>query len=218
MFLAVLQSYIAFLKHAGGRWESGLNRMHKIIDFASFCMYDLIREITYDPVKNCANIAERGLSFNSAAQFDFSTALVYADTRKNYGETRYIGVGHIGTRLHVVVFTETDSGVRVISLRRMSGRSKPMKHANKPMIDKDSEVRELTAADLKQFRPVDKTLPGSLQAKLGVRRRGPQKSPTKERITIRLSSSVVEGFRSTGPGWQARIDSALQDWLKSHRP
>jgi len=93
-----------------------------------------------------------------------------------------------------------------------------MKHANKSMIDKDGEVRELTAADLKQFRPVDKTLPASLQVKLGVRRRGPQKSPTKERITIRLSSSVVEGFRSTGPGWQARIDSALQDWLKSHRP
>ena len=53
-----------------------------------------------------------------------------------------------------------------------------MKHANKSTIDKDGEVRELTAADLKQFRPVDKTLPGSLQAKLGVRRRGPQKSPT----------------------------------------
>ena len=85
-------------------------------------------------------------------------------------------------------------------------------------IDKDGEVRELTAADLKQFQPVDEAPPASLQAKLGVRRRGPQKSPTKERITIRLSSSVVEGFRSIGPGWQARIDSALKDWLKSHRP
>jgi len=93
-----------------------------------------------------------------------------------------------------------------------------MKHANKTLIDKDGEIRELTAADLKQFRPADEVLPAGLQAKLGVRRRGPQKDPTKERITIRLSSSVVEDFRSTGPGWQGRIDSALQDWLKSHRP
>lgn len=86
------------------------------------------------------------------------------------------------------------------------------------MIDKDGEVRELTADDLKKFRPADEALPESLKAKLGIRRRGPQKDPTKERITIRLSSSVVEDFRATGPGWQSRIDSALADWLKAHRP
>ena len=40
--------------------------------------------------------------------------------------------------------------------------------------------------------------------------RGPQKSPTKERITIRLSSEVVEHFRATGSGWQARMDEALR--------
>lgn len=87
-----------------------------------------------------------------------------------------------------------------------------------PLIDTDGEVREITAEDFKQFRPADEVLPGSLKAKLGVRHRGPQKEPTKERITIRLSSSVVEDFRATGPGWQGRIDSALKDWLRTHRP
>lgn len=48
--------------------------------------------------------------------------------------------------------------------------------------------------------------------------RGPQKAPTKERITIRLSREVVESFRATGEGWQTRVDAALQDWLKTHRP
>jgi uncharacterized protein (DUF4415 family) len=47
--------------------------------------------------------------------------------------------------------------------------------------------------------------------------RGPQKAPTKERVTIRLSKSVVDSFRSTGDGWQTRVDSALQDWLKKHK-
>jgi len=93
-----------------------------------------------------------------------------------------------------------------------------MPHANKPLIDKDGEVRELTADDLKKFRPADEALPASLKDKLGMRRRGPQKDPTKERITIRLTSSVVDDFRATGPGWQGRIDSALQDWLRTHRP
>jgi len=45
-------------------------------------------DITYDPAKNSKNIAERGLSFDMVAQFDFDTAIIEADTRKNYGETR----------------------------------------------------------------------------------------------------------------------------------
>jgi len=45
--------------------------------------------------------------------------------------------------------------------------------------------------------------------------RGPQRTPTKERITIRLSHDVVEQFRATGDGWQTRIDTALQEWLSA---
>jgi uncharacterized protein (DUF4415 family) len=40
--------------------------------------------------------------------------------------------------------------------------------------------------------------------------RGPQKSPTKERITIRLSPDVLEAYRATGKGWQSRIDDDLK--------
>ncbi|MCE2949215.1 MAG: BrnA antitoxin family protein, partial [bacterium] len=45
-----------------------------------------------------------------------------------------------------------------------------------------------------------------------------QKAPVKERITIRLSPDVVQRFRATGDGWQTRVDAALQDWLKTHKP
>jgi uncharacterized protein (DUF4415 family) len=86
----------------------------------------------------------------------------------------------------------------------------------KPGIDADGEVRELTAEDLKHFRPAVEVLPAALRAKLGIR--GPQKSPTKERITIRLSPEVVQSFRATGDGWQTRVDAALKDWLKAHEP
>ncbi len=80
-----------------------------------------------------------------------------------------------------------------------------------PLTETDGEVRELKAADLRRFQGAS-ALPESLQRKLGVR--GPQKAPTKERVTIRLSRDVVERFRATGDGWQARVDEALQDWLK----
>jgi uncharacterized protein (DUF4415 family) len=86
---------------------------------------------------------------------------------------------------------------------------------SRPLIDAKGEVRELTTADMKRLRPAKEVLPGKLLAKLKVR--GPQKSPTKERITIRLSPEVVRRFRATGDGWQTRVDSALKDWLKSHK-
>ncbi len=56
-------------------------------------------------------------------------------------------------------------------------------------------------------------LPVSLQTKLRGR---PKAAITKERITIRLSPDVVGAFRSTGQGWQTRVDAALRDWLKTH--
>ena len=86
----------------------------------------------------------------------------------------------------------------------------------KPLSDAKGEVRELTANDLKGFRSARQTLPVSLRRKVG--ERGPQKSATKERITIRLSQNVVQSFRATGEGWQTRVDAALRDWLKKHNP
>lgn len=40
--------------------------------------------------------------------------------------------------------------------------------------------------------------------------RGPQKTPTKRLVSLRLDPDVVEHFRATGPGWQARINAALR--------
>ncbi len=80
----------------------------------------------------------------------------------------------------------------------------------------DSENPEWTAADFNKARPASEALPPSLAQKLGVR--GPQKAPTKELVSIRLSRDVVETFRASGEGWQTRIDQALKEWLKAHRP
>ena len=86
------------------------------------------------------------------------------------------------------------------------------------LIDSSGEVRELTAADMRGFKPASEVLPLALQKTLGVRPRGPQKMPTKVSTTIRLSSDVVEAFRATGDGWQTRVDAALKDWLSTHTP
>jgi uncharacterized protein (DUF4415 family) len=43
-----------------------------------------------------------------------------------------------------------------------------------------------------------------------VSRRGPQKTPTKVAVSIRLSPEVISHFKAKGPGWQSRIDDALR--------
>lgn len=45
-------------------------------------------------------------------------------------------------------------------------------------------------------------------------KRGPQKTPTKKLVSLRLSPEVIEHFKATGPGWQTRIDSTLLESIK----
>jgi uncharacterized DUF497 family protein len=79
-------------------------------------------QITFDPAKNERNIRERGLPFEWAAQFDFEGALYSVDDRRDYGETRHIAIGLLHDRLHVLCFTETADGIRIISFRKANER------------------------------------------------------------------------------------------------
>lgn len=45
-------------------------------------------------------------------------------------------------------------------------------------------------------------------------KRGPQKTPIKKLVSLRLSQEVIEHFKATGPGWQTRIDGALLESIK----
>ena len=78
--------------------------------------------IEFDPAKNDLNVRRRGLSFAWAAEFDFETALFFVDDRRDYGEKRYVALGRLGMRLHVLCFTEIDDGIRVISFRKANSR------------------------------------------------------------------------------------------------
>jgi len=93
-----------------------------------------------------------------------------------------------------------------------------------PLTNDEGEVRELTEEDFKQARPAGEVLPEILGEKLSTEllkrkpgQRGPQKSQIKESVTIRYSRDVIDYFRSTGPGWQTRIDKALKEWMSQHR-
>lgn len=78
--------------------------------------------ISFDPRKNERNIAERGLSFELVEEFEWDSALVVKDDRRDYGERRYQALGLIADRLHALVFTPRAGRVHVISLRKANRR------------------------------------------------------------------------------------------------
>jgi uncharacterized DUF497 family protein len=76
-------------------------------------------KIEFDPAKDGINRARHGVSLQAATGFDWDTALEREDDRFDYGEMRFVAIGHIDARLYVMVFTEgsEDDAVRIISLR-----------------------------------------------------------------------------------------------------
>ncbi len=89
----------------------------------------------------------------------------------------------------------------------------------KSLTDKSGEVRELSREDMRHMKSASEVLPPELQKVLPkVAQRGPQKAPTKVLVSLRYSPEVIQYFRETGEGWQARMDAALKEWIKSiHR-
>ena len=79
-----------------------------------------------------------------------------------------------------------------------------------PLTDANGKVRELTAADLRRFKPAAEVLLPELLEVMGTKPRGPQKAPSKQATTIRLSPDVIAAFKATGTGWQTRIDAAFK--------
>lgn len=80
------------------------------------------------------------------------------------------------------------------------------------MIASDPDNPELTdeqIANMKPFREAFPDLAKSMDREIAKRGRPPIANP-KLPVTIRLDREVVEKFRSTGPGWQSRMNEVLK--------
>lgn len=74
----------------------------------------------WDEQKNSASWRKHGFDFSATPEIFQGPMLVRLDTRHNYGEERWIGIGITHGRVVVVVYTERDNGetIRIISLRK----------------------------------------------------------------------------------------------------
>jgi uncharacterized DUF497 family protein len=72
--------------------------------------------------KNAINLETHGLSFLDVEYFDWSSALILRDDRRDYGEKRMVAIGYYGDRLTVLVYVARGNTIRVISWRKANKR------------------------------------------------------------------------------------------------
>ncbi len=76
----------------------------------------------WDDKKCNSNLKNHKVDFSAVEGFDWQSALIIEDNRRDYGETRYRAMGLIGSRLHALMFAARGEKVRVISLRKANRR------------------------------------------------------------------------------------------------
>lgn len=78
-------------------------------------------------------------------------------------------------------------------------------------IAQDPDNPEWTEEDFRRARPAREVLPPELYAALVSESRERKKPDPKAWLEpVRLDSDVIEKFRSTGPGWERRINDVLR--------
>lgn len=81
--------------------------------------------IEWDEGKNRANIRKHGFDFADAEEMFRGVLVVNADTRTDYCESRWTGLGIAGGRVAHVVFAEDNvETIRIISLRKATSRER----------------------------------------------------------------------------------------------
>lgn len=72
---------------------------------------------TWHEPKRQSTLARRGLDFADAEQVFAGPAFSFEDDRKDYGEERWVTLGLLRDKVVVIVHTETEDEIRVISMR-----------------------------------------------------------------------------------------------------
>lgn len=75
-------------------------------------------EYTWDEIKRQKNLKKHRLDFADVSQVFAGPTLTMADDALDYGETRFNTMGLLGLDVVVVCHTESESEIRIISMRK----------------------------------------------------------------------------------------------------
>lgn len=86
-------------------------------------------EFEWDEEKARTNLAKHRVSFLTAAEIFANEILERIDSRRDYGEVRFIALGRVETQVYRVVFTwRGENLIRIISAQKASRDEKEIYH------------------------------------------------------------------------------------------
>src|SRR5262245_1576377 len=95
------------------------------LDVTTKCNYNSYIEFDWNHNKNQQNYEKHGLSFEDASLVFAGETITFLDGRSdNYGEERFITLGKLAERVVVVVHTQRQHIIRIISMRKANEREK----------------------------------------------------------------------------------------------
>ena len=81
-----------------------------------------MRGYSWDETKSRENLAKHGPGFRDAQVVFDGACVTFEDTRRDYGEQRFITPGQLEGRVAVVAHTPRGGHTRVISMRKANSR------------------------------------------------------------------------------------------------
>jgi uncharacterized DUF497 family protein len=74
---------------------------------------------SYDPLKRSSNLTKHGFDFDDAQQvIESGQTVTFEDRRFDYEEPRFVTMGLLDGMVVVIVTTESDTEIRIISMRK----------------------------------------------------------------------------------------------------
>jgi hypothetical protein len=77
-------------------------------------------KVVWDEIKNRKNMQKHGIDFKDVSEMFSLPMLTSIDSRQDYGEERWVGIGFLKGIIAVIDFTEneTENQIRLISARK----------------------------------------------------------------------------------------------------
>ena len=161
----------------------------------------------WDEEKRDRNLVKHGVDFVRAAKIFDNPVLELRDTREDYGEERWIAVGHWQGYFLVVVYTWRDGNRRIISAWKLTPMKK--KHITKASLNEVMTMKDRTRSNA----PVGPSLGKDFWKDAKV----VYPETSKEQVTVRFDADMLQWFKERGRGYQTRMNAVLRSYYEAHK-
>jgi uncharacterized protein (DUF4415 family)/uncharacterized DUF497 family protein len=176
-------------------------------------------QFDFGPGKDATNLSKHGPSLVAAAELSWDKSLVWSHNRADSGENRMVVLAPMGDILFFVAFAERKPARYIlayaepIAVRSISMPEPSRKVSLKmPTLEGDQLITAAAESDPEALPLTDEQMKAMVPLRMLHGR--PKLENKKQPVSIRYSPEVIDYFRASGAGWQARINSVQRDYGK----